>query len=40
MHRCPWCGKPCECDEETPPPLDCQHDCGDDDIDEGDEDEG
>lgn len=31
MHRCPWCGKPCDCDEEQVnvcPAADCMHDCG------------
>ena len=39
MHRCPWCGHPCDCDEcDNPeqPAHDCGHDCGGDD-DEDDE---
>lgn len=38
MHRCPWCGRPCDCDEGDPPPLDCSHDCGEDEEDDDDED--
>ena len=32
MHRCPWCGEPCDCDETDMPSHDCSHDCGGDDV--------
>lgn len=42
MHRCPWCGQPCDCDEcdevENPAP-DCSHDCGDENAVEEDDDD-
>jgi hypothetical protein len=28
MHRCPWCGEPCACDEQPIQVGDCLHDCG------------
>lgn len=40
MHRCPWCGDPCDCDEweredeMTGERRDCDHDCGADDDDD------
>ena len=42
MHRCPWCGSPCDCDEfdvEVEPGVvrDCSHDCGDDEPEDDDE---
>jgi hypothetical protein len=47
MHRCPWCGAPCDCDEVDDPRRDwepyweprreCSHDCGADDDDPEDD---
>jgi hypothetical protein len=37
MHRCPFCGDPCDCDEVDSPPPDCDHDCGNDGVIEDDE---
>jgi hypothetical protein len=45
MHRCPWCGDPCDCDEIQDDGAsegigrDCDHDCGADDYDEDDDDD-
>ena len=39
QHECPFCGSPCDCDDDEIPPLECSHDCGDDDYcDDSDED--
>jgi hypothetical protein len=40
MHRCPWCGDPCDCDEihdELDERRDCDHDCGNDELEDDDE---
>ena len=40
MHRCPWCGGACDCDEcdnSEQPAHDCSHDCGEDASDDDDD---